>query len=97
MVTLINKFLVTGDTQEFERVWRESSEFMCSQPGFISFRLHRSLNRPDVYVNVAVWESAQDHQRVLSGPEFAVHIKQLATLAKPDPDLYSTVIDSAAH
>jgi long-chain acyl-CoA synthetase len=94
MITLINKFTLTGDSAEFERVWKVSSDFMRSQPGFVSFHLHRSLNRPDVYVNVAVWETAQDHQRVLAGPEFGLHIKQLGALAKPDPDLYVTVIDS---
>lgn len=93
MVTLINKFTVQGDTTEFERVWQESSEFMRSQHGFLGFRLHRSLNRPDVYVNVALWESAADHQRVLASPEFGVHIKQLAALATPEPDLYSTVLE----
>lgn len=93
MVTLINKFTVLGDTGEFERIWQESSEFMRSQPGFVGFKLHRSLSRADVYVNVAIWESAADHQRVLGSREFGLHIEQLAKVATPDPDLYTVVLE----
>ncbi|MFG2121414.1 antibiotic biosynthesis monooxygenase family protein [Streptomyces sp. NPDC048710] len=95
MVTLINKFTVNGDFDEFERIWAQSADFMRSQKGFIGFKLHRSLSRPDVYVNVALWESQADHQRVLASPEFAEHIKELAAVAVPDPDLYTVVLEGA--
>ncbi|MFJ2865818.1 antibiotic biosynthesis monooxygenase family protein [Kitasatospora sp. NPDC087314] len=93
MVTLINKFTVHGDTAEFEKVWAASSEFMRAQQGFVNFKLHRSLNRPDSYVNIALWETVEDHHRVLASPEFAVHIKELAALATPEPDLYVVVLE----
>ena len=93
MVTLVNKFTVHGDTGEFERVWKESSEFMKAQPGFLGFKLHRSLSRPDVYINIARWATAEDHRRVLVGPEFGVHIQELAAVATADPDLYTVVLE----
>lgn len=93
MVTLINKFTVKGNFDEFERIWAESADFMRSQKGFIGFKLHRSLSRPDVYVNVALWESPDDHRRVLASAEFGEHVKQLAAVAEPDPDLYSVVLE----
>ncbi|MFI7499851.1 antibiotic biosynthesis monooxygenase family protein [Streptomyces sp. NPDC049687] len=93
MVTLINKFTVKGDFDAFERIWAQSAEFMRSQKGFIGFKLHRSLSRPDIYVNVALWESQADHQRVLASREFGEHIKELAALSVPDPDLYAVVLE----
>ncbi|MET8773070.1 antibiotic biosynthesis monooxygenase family protein [Streptomyces sp. NPDC004658] len=95
MVTLINKFTVKGNFDEFERIWAQSAEFMRSQPGFIGFKLHRSLSRPDVYVNVALWQTQADHQRVLASAEFGEHISQLANVAVPDPDLYTVVLEGA--
>jgi long-chain acyl-CoA synthetase len=94
MITLINKFVVQGDdTAEFERIWTESSEFMRSQPGFVGFKLHKSLRNPDVYVNVALWESAEDHHKVLASEAFAVHVRELATVATADPDLFTVVLE----
>ncbi|MEU9168848.1 antibiotic biosynthesis monooxygenase family protein [Streptomyces sp. NPDC048420] len=95
MVTLINKFTVKGSTEEFEQIWAQSAEFMRSQQGFLGFKLHRSLGRPDVYVNVALWQTQADHQRVLASAEFGAHIRQLADVAIPDPDLYTVVLEGA--
>lgn len=96
MVTLVNKFTVHGDPQEFERVWKESSEFMRRQPGFVNFHLVRSLSDPSVYINIAKWADAKSHQQVMAGQEFRSHIGALAALAKPEPYLCHTVIEHDA-
>jgi len=96
MVTLINRCTVHGDTDEFERVFATSSVFMCSQPGFASHRLVRSLRNPKVYVNVAEWQSVAQHQAAVARPGFADHMKELAALAAVDPDLYTPVLERAA-
>jgi long-chain acyl-CoA synthetase len=93
MVTLINRFTVHGDGSEFEKVFEASSEFMRKQPGFLRHRLVRSLSDPQVYVNLAEWESVERHQEVVGSPEFAEHIKGLASLAKVEPDLYSPIFE----
>jgi len=93
MVTLINAFTVRGSGEEFERVFKASTELMCRQPGFIHFRLVHSLRRPDVYVNIAQWEDPASHQRVVQSEEFQVHIHDLAEVADASPDLYSTVFE----
>jgi len=92
MVTLINYFTVQGDSAEFERVFEASSEFMVNQPGFISHRLVKSINKPGCYVNIALWESAEAHMNVVRSEGFARHLKELAEVATASPDLYSDVL-----
>ena len=96
MVTLINKFTVAGESSDFVRIWQQSSEFMRQQPCFISFRLVRSLNNPDVYINIAEWADAESHQRVVGSPNFQQHIAELAAVAVPEPNLCEVVIAHAS-
>jgi long-chain acyl-CoA synthetase len=95
MVTLINKFTVAGESSDFVRIWQQSSEFMRQQPGFISFRLVRSLNNPDVYINIAEWADVESHQRVIGSPNFQQHIAELSAVATPEPNLCEVVIAHA--
>lgn len=96
MVTLINKFTVSGNAEDFERLWKASSEFMLDQPGFISFRLVRSLADRSVYFNVAEWADAESHIRVMRGPGFQTHLAELATVARAEPSLCEVVLSHQA-
>ncbi len=91
MVTLLNRFTLHVDGEEFERVFAASSLFMRQQPGFIRHRLVRSLRDPKVYVNIAEWESPEHHMRAVRSDQFQVHIQELAKVATADPALYATV------
>jgi long-chain acyl-CoA synthetase len=93
MVILVNKFTVTADPAEFERIWADSSHFMRQQPGFISFRLVRSVQDPQVYINIAEWADAQAHRRAMRSDDFQAHISQLANVAKPEPHLCAMVLE----
>ena len=60
-ITLINVFEIHArDVESFMEGWRERAEFMSTQPGFRSFRLHRALSPDSRFqlVNVAEWDSA---------------------------------------
>lgn len=46
----------------------EIGPFLASQDGFICFRCHRSLDGSSV-MNYIQWESIDDHERVMAGPE----------------------------
>jgi long-chain acyl-CoA synthetase len=96
MALLVNKFTVTGNPDEFERIWTDSSEFMRHQPGFVSFRLVRSVSQPGVYFNIAEWADVAAHERVVRSPAFQSHITELARLAKPEPSMCETVISHAS-
>jgi long-chain acyl-CoA synthetase len=96
VVTLVNKFTVTGQPEEFEKIWAASSDFMREQPGFISFRLVRSLRDRQVYVNIAEWKDAESHQQVMRGTAFQKHIAELGAVARPEPMLCESVLEYAA-
>jgi heme-degrading monooxygenase HmoA len=59
-VVLINAFEVPeGEDDAFLRGWDRTREFLSTQDGYLSTRLHRSL-APGAdfrFVNVALWES----------------------------------------
>jgi long-chain acyl-CoA synthetase len=93
MAILVNKFTVAGSPEEFERTWKESSEFMRHQPGFIRARLVRSVTDGQVYINIAEWADAESHQRVVGSSNFQAHIAALAGLAKPEPTMCELVTD----
>jgi heme-degrading monooxygenase HmoA len=69
---LINVFEVpTGRDEEFLQGWSAAQEFMQRQPGYVSTRLHRSLD-PTVgfrFINVAEWATPADFQAAVSHPE----------------------------
>ncbi len=72
-VALINPFEVpVGREDEFVERWNQAADYLRQQEGFISTRLHESLDPAATFrfVNVAVWESAEHFQRALSTPEF---------------------------
>src|SRR2546423_11663139 len=72
-VVLINAFEVpAGEDEAFLVSWERSREFLATQPGSLSTRLHRSLS-PTAdfrFVNVALWESADAFRAATSQPEF---------------------------
>jgi heme-degrading monooxygenase HmoA len=72
-VVLINPFEVPeGKDEEFLAEWEAARAFMERQPGYVSTRLHRSLD-PHArfrFINVAEWETAEHFQAALNHPEF---------------------------
>jgi heme-degrading monooxygenase HmoA len=95
MVILINRFTLTASPEKFEEVFEESAVFMRNHPGFIRHTLAKSLRDSNSYVNIAEWEDAPSHIRVVQSPEFRVHIDKLAEVARSEPDLYAIVQDVA--
>ena len=89
---LINVFEVPeGRDEEFLAGWEEGKRFMERQPGYVSTALHRSLN-PQArfrYINVAVWESAEDSNAALHSPEFAAYRERIPFAHYPS--VYSVV------
>lgn len=68
-LVLINPFEVQeGKEDEFLHWWQLGADYISTQPGFVSARLHRALS-PDArfrFVNVAEWKSAEDWQAAIS-------------------------------
>jgi len=68
-VTLINPFEVpAGEEEQFLKEWHEAADHLRHAPGFISTRLHESLD-PQAkfrFINVAQWESPQHFQAAMT-------------------------------
>jgi long-chain acyl-CoA synthetase len=96
MVTMVNKFTVSEDPDKFAQVWEASSQFMRNQPGFINFRLVRSVSNPQVFFNISDWKDAESHEHVLRSSAFQDHIAELAAVAVPEPNMCKVVIEYSA-
>jgi long-chain acyl-CoA synthetase len=91
MVMFITRFVVKGPVEEFERLFKEHSEFMSSQPGFVDFQMVRSMSDPHVYLNIGQWHSPEDHGRVTSDPRFQQHARAMRDLVDVEADMYTPV------
>jgi quinol monooxygenase YgiN len=96
MLTLINEFTVTGDVEEFQRVLGDFNAYMSVLPGAGEYRLLRSTRRPEVFVELADWESVEAHQNAVKSEGFIPLVSRLRPLVeKSIPDLYETLHASA--
>lgn len=93
-IVLINPFEVPeGKEEEFLKGWHEAARQLRQAPGFLSTRLHESLD-PQAkfrFVNVAEWESPQHFQAAMSSEAFQQSRRQMPWVASPA--LYRVVTD----
>ena len=91
-VVLINPFEVPeGKEEEFLTGWEAARDFMQRQKGYVSTRLHRSLD-PKArfrFINVAEWATAADFQAALNHPDFVK--LRAATPFAHYPSLYEVI------
>ncbi len=89
---LINAFEVpAGEDETFLQGWEAARDFMQRQPGYVSTRLHQSLD-PTArfrFINVAEWETPADFQAALTHPEF-VAMRQAIPFAHY-PSVYQVI------
>lgn len=91
-VILINKFNVNPeDIDQFLKEWTLDAEIMKRQPGFISTQLHRGIAGSSVFVNYAVWESAEHLRQAINNPEFQSKLKQYPASVVASPHLFKKV------
>lgn len=71
-VVLINMFNLANpnDTEHFKRAWQEDAEFFKAQPGYISAQLHHGIGDSQMWMNYAVFESAQAFGATTRQPQF---------------------------
>ena len=96
-VVLINPFEVpAGQEEEFLTRWREAAELLRHASGFVSTRLHESLD-PQAkfrFVNVAEWESPQHFQAAMRTEAFQQIARKMPFVASPA--LYRVVVEPEA-
>ena len=85
-VILINAFEVpAGEEEQFLKAWNEAAELLRHAPGFLSTRLHESLD-PQAkfrFVNVAQWESPQHFQAAIRSEAFQQIAQKMPFTAYP--------------
>jgi len=87
-VTLVNRFQLTGEAEEFEKVFAATSAFFAAQPGFVEHTLHRRIGEPASYVNIARWADGASLRAAVAQPEFQPHSAALRALAVSTPELF---------
>ena len=91
-VVLINAFEVPAAADEhFLASWESGRDYLRTQPGYLSTRLHRSLS-PTAdfrFVNVALWRSVDDFLAATAKPEW----RERANPYRFHPALYEVVRD----
>ena len=85
-VILINPFEVpAGEEEQFLKSWNEAAELLRHAPGFLSTRLHQSLD-PQAkfrFINVAQWESPQHFQAAIRSEAFQQIARKMPFAAYP--------------
>lgn len=89
----VNRFTVTGDTEEFERLLDKITDYMAEQPGFRSYRLYRSVGAPNIYVETAEWADAAAHRAAVGGEGFRGPVAEIKKLAQAEPGPYALVTE----
>ncbi|MDR6552716.1 antibiotic biosynthesis monooxygenase family protein [Paenibacillus qinlingensis] len=92
MVTLINVFTVEPANQErlIELLTRATDVSVRYAPGFISSRLHRSVDGTKVTM-YAQWESAEAYQAMRNDPKPLPYLQEAMTIATFEPGMYEVV------
>jgi quinol monooxygenase YgiN len=91
-IILINVFVVNPEDQWrlLDLLTRATEESVRHAPGFISSKLHRSLDGNKVAM-YAHWRSMEAYQAMREGPAPGGYLEQALTIAKFDPGLYEVV------
>ncbi|MGB7235583.1 MAG: antibiotic biosynthesis monooxygenase [Rhodococcus sp. (in: high G+C Gram-positive bacteria)] len=56
-------------TEEFEAAFGRASSIISAMPGFVSLRLSRGIESPDVYLLLVEWETLEDHTEGFRGSD----------------------------
>jgi heme-degrading monooxygenase HmoA len=96
-VTLINVFTVESERQQalVDLLAQATEEVMSKQPGYLSARIHRSLDGTRV-ANYAQWRSRADVEALAESSEAAAHMRRVRALASFEPVLYEVVFTHRA-
>jgi heme-degrading monooxygenase HmoA len=85
-VVLVNSFTVdAGEVDELLAAWADDAAFFKRQPGFLSAQLHRGIAGSCVFLNYAVWQSAEAFRAAFTQPEFQAKLANYppSTVAAP--------------
>ncbi|MEU5539788.1 hypothetical protein [Streptomyces sp. NPDC020362] len=85
-VTVINRFEVKGDVGEFERLFREHSQFLRRRDDFDFLVTTRLVDRPQVYVHLSHWRTLRAFLDTVHDATFLRHVRRLEPLVVVEVD-----------
>jgi heme-degrading monooxygenase HmoA len=91
-VILINTLVVPPeDADRLLATWAADAVVMKGQPGFISTQLHRGIAGSGVFLNYAVWQSAEHFRAAFATPAFRARLADYPEGATVSPHLFRRV------
>jgi heme-degrading monooxygenase HmoA len=94
-VIVISKFNVNSeDIDQFLKAWASGAEIMKKQSGFISTQLHRGVAGSSVFINYAVFESAEHFKQASNNPDFQSKLSDYPVNTVVSPHLFKKVVVS---
>ncbi|MER6024992.1 antibiotic biosynthesis monooxygenase [Streptomyces sp. NPDC001851] len=85
-VTIINRFEVKGDTDRFERLFREHSQFLRRRTDFDFLVTVRLTDHPHVYVHLGHWRTLRAFRDTVHDETFLGHVERLEPLVETEVD-----------
>lgn len=92
-ITLINSFEVpTGKLEESIKYWEDCRDFLKTQTGYVSTKLHQSIKEDARFmlVNVAIWESPKAFMDATKKMQKVIGAPPVEGL-KPNASLYNVI------
>ena len=91
-IILINPFEVPkGTLEETIKYWESGRDFLKTQPGYVSTKLHQSIIDDARFqlINIAIWESPQEFKDATTKmhKKFGIPVEGL----KANPSLYTVI------
>ncbi|MFE4455621.1 antibiotic biosynthesis monooxygenase [Streptomyces sp. NPDC056796] len=85
-VTVVNRFEVKGDTERFEREFRDHSQYLRRRRGFDFLVTVQLVERPEVFVHFGHWRTMRGFLDTVHDATFQAHVKQLGPMADTEVD-----------
>ncbi|GGY78727.1 antibiotic biosynthesis monooxygenase family protein [Streptomyces nitrosporeus] len=85
-LTVINRFQVKGDTERFERAFRDHSQYLRRREGFAFLVTVQLVERPEVYVHLGHWRTSRGFLDTVHDDTFQKHVRQLGPMVETEVD-----------
>ena len=92
-IMLINTFIVKDSSEQqkvVDTLEDASKQILDKHDGFISVRIHKSLDGTKV-MSYVQWENKESIEKMLNDPRAIIYMNDIATMAKVDRTLYELV------
>lgn len=96
MFYTVNRYTVSGDAEEFDRLLLEVNQHMSAQAGFRVYRLYRSESEPEVYLETSQWETVEQHRAAMAQDGFWGPVKKIGKIATVEPGSFQLVRENRA-